>query len=374
MKTLFHDLPAQTPGTARQVVSWEFGEAATATGPSVYIQAGLHADEWPPMLVAHHLRLELQALEAAGAIIGRIVIMPLVNPIGLSQIVQGHAMGRFDLADGRNFNRGYPDLLPAIEQSIEGRLTDDVAANVTLVRSAMQDALQAQAPRSEVHALKLWLMRQAVGADIVLDLHCDTDAVVHLYSGTPHAEKAVQLASLIGAQAVLTAEQSGEHPFDEAVAAHWWQLAQRHAPQHPIPLACFAATVELRGQADVDHELASGDAHNLIRFLACQGVLRLPPFELPAPMCSATPLEAVEPLVAPHAGVVVYLKQPGDTVKANEPVFEVIDTLTQRSSQVCATYPGLFFARASTRFASAGMKLAKIAGNTPFRTGNLLGD
>ncbi len=374
MKTITHDLPAQTPGTARQVVSWQFGDATAVAGPSVYIQAGLHADEWPPMLVAHHLRLQLSALEEAGAIIGRIVIMPLVNPIGLSQVVQGHAMGRFDLADGRNFNRGYPDLLPAIEQRIDGCLTDDAAANVALVRSAMQDALLAQTPRSEVHGLKLWLMQQAVGADIVLDLHCDTDAVVHLYSGTPHAEKAVQLASLIGAQAVLTAEQSGEHPFDEAVAAHWWQLAERHALCHPIPLACFAATVELRGQADVNHELAHLDALHLIQFLACQGAVRLPPFEMPAATCVATPLEAVEPLVAPHGGVVVYLKHPGEMVKANEPVLEIVDTLTQRISQVCATYPGLLFARATTRFASAGMKLAKIAGSTAFRTGNLLGD
>ena len=193
MKTVTHDLPAQTPGTARQVVSWHFGDAAAA-GPAVYIQAGLHADEWPPMLVAHHLRLQLSALEDAGAIIGRIILMPLVNPIGLSQIVQGHAMGRFDLADGRNFNRAYPDLLAPIEQRIDGCLTADVAANVALVRAAMQDALQAQTPRSEVHALKLWLMRQAVGADIVLDLHCDTDAVVHLYCGTPHAQTNAQRA------------------------------------------------------------------------------------------------------------------------------------------------------------------------------------
>ncbi len=374
MKTTLHDLPQQTPGTARQVVSWHFGDAGTAAGPRVYIQAGLHADEWPPMLVAHHLRLQLSALEAAGAIIGEIVIMPLVNPIGLSQIVQGHAMGRFDLADGRNFNRGYPDLLSAIEQRIDGCLTADEDTNVALVRAAMQDALQGETPRSEVHALKLWLMQQAVGADIVLDLHCDTDAVVHVYSGTPHADTAVQLASLISAQAVLTAEQSGENPFDEAVAAHWWQLARKHVGRHPIPLACFAATVELRGQSDVTHELAHDDALHLIQFLACQGVVRLPPFEMPIQTCTATPLEAVEPLVAPHAGVVVYLKQPGDTVAANEPVLEIVDTLTPRTSQVCATYPGLLFARTTTRFASAGMKLAKIAGSTSFRTGNLLGE
>lgn len=374
MKTITHDLASQTPGTTRQMTSWHFGDAATATGPTVYIQAGLHADEWPPMLVVHHLRLQLSVLESAGAIVGQIIIVPLANPIGLSQVMQGQPMGRFDLADGRNFNRGYPDLLAAIERRTGARLGADAAANVAMIRAAMQDALQEKATGSEVHALKLWLMQQAVGADIVLDLHCDTDAVVHLYTGTPHAEKALQLASLIGAQAVLTATQSGEHPFDEAVASHWWDLARKHAGVYPIPMSCFAATIELRGQCDVRHELASEDARHLIEFLAMQGVLRIAPFELPAAACAATPLEAVEPLIAPHGGVVVYLKHPGERVAANEPVLEIIDTLTQRSSLVCATYPGLLFARATTRFASTGMRLAKIAGSTAFRSGNLLGD
>lgn len=374
MKTVSHALPAQTPGTFRQLVSWHFGDPDRAPGPKVYLQAGLHADEWPPMLVAHHLRLQLSALEDAGAITGEIVIVPLANPIGLSQVFQGHAMGRFDLADGRNFNRGYPDLLATIGPGVAGRLGADAATNVTLIRAAMQEALQAEAPRSEVQALKRWLMMQAVGADIVLDLHCDTEAVVHLYTGTPHAETALQLAGLMGAQAVLTAEQSGDQPFDEAVASHWWELSKQYAGRHPVPLACFAATVELRGQTEVTHALAHEDARHLIEFLACRGAVRLPAFALPVAACAATPLEAVEPLVAPHGGVVVYFKHPGDRVAANEPVLEIIDTVAQRTSQVCATYPGLLFARATTRFATAGMRLAKIAGNTAFRSGNLLGD
>ena len=60
------------------------------------------------MIVAHHLREQLLALEAEGRIEGEIVLVPSANPIGLAQRVLAAPVGRFDLANGMNFNRGYP--------------------------------------------------------------------------------------------------------------------------------------------------------------------------------------------------------------------------------------------------------------------------
>lgn len=59
-------------------------------------------------------------------------------------------------------------------------------------------------------------------------------------------------------QAGLHADDSGVTPFDEACSRIWWRLAQRF-PEHPIPPACLAATVELRGQTDLTHEMAAED-------------------------------------------------------------------------------------------------------------------
>ena len=42
---------------------------------------------------------------------------------------------------------------------------------------------------------------------------------------------------------------------------------QQRFPQYPIPLSCRSVTVELRGQADVDHDLADRDARALVAFL-----------------------------------------------------------------------------------------------------------
>ncbi|MFX8335598.1 hypothetical protein ABTL52_20315, partial [Acinetobacter baumannii] len=79
----------------------------------------------------------------------------------------------------------------------------------------------------------------------------------------------------------LLAEISGGNPFDEAVSGPWWALAKRF-PDHPIPPACFAATVELRGAKLVEDALAASDAAGLHRFLQRRGVIAGDPGPLPA--------------------------------------------------------------------------------------------
>ncbi|MFE1817248.1 succinylglutamate desuccinylase, partial [Pseudomonas otitidis] len=55
-----HDLLSPVPGIARQLHSFHFGPRG---GGKVYIQASLHADELPGMLVAWHLKRRLLELE-----------------------------------------------------------------------------------------------------------------------------------------------------------------------------------------------------------------------------------------------------------------------------------------------------------------------
>jgi predicted deacylase len=74
----------------------------------VTIQGSLHADEVPGMLVAHHLRNHLDALEAAGRLTGEVVLVPMANPLGVGQWVLRGFQGRFELHSGENFNRHFP--------------------------------------------------------------------------------------------------------------------------------------------------------------------------------------------------------------------------------------------------------------------------
>ncbi|HMO06118.1 MAG TPA: succinylglutamate desuccinylase/aspartoacylase family protein, partial [Paracoccaceae bacterium] len=89
-----HPLSGGSLGQQRQVVSLHFGPAGER---KVYIQASLHADELPGMLVLYHLREALARAEADGQLLGEVVLVPVANPIGLSQRLLHRPSGRFEL-------------------------------------------------------------------------------------------------------------------------------------------------------------------------------------------------------------------------------------------------------------------------------------
>ena len=389
MKRHHHLLGPSQLGTERHLVSLHYGPPGA--GEKAYLQASLHADELPGMLVMHHLIALLDDAEAAGRLCGEVVLVPIANPIGLSQQLLHGGIGRFEAESGENFNRGYPDFLAAITPDIATQLDDDASNNRDAVRAALRVHVDAIDPATELASLRKTLSSLACDADVVLDLHCDHDALLHLYCEEPYWPQCEPLARLLGAETVLLAKNSGGASFDEAMGGVWWQLdeylrAERSAkrrPHWPIPLACLAVTVELRGQMDVSHELASRDAQALLDFLVYRGIVRgdvggnvTPGWErstaLPALRGGATPLAASEDLIAPHAGVIAFLKVLGDHIDANDVVAEVIDPLSGLVTPVRARYPGKLYARALRRYASPGMAIAKVAGKTPFRSGNLL--
>jgi hypothetical protein len=367
-----HDTPeidGTGPGTRHTVAVLRYGTAGAR--PKVYVQGGLHADEAPGMIVARALIDALGPLEAAGAIVGEIVVVPAANPIGLNQRVLGTHPGRFDLGDGVNFNRAFPDLAPAVAERVAGRLTDDAHANVAQVRAALADAVAALAPATPAARLKVALLGLALDADLVLDLHCDAEAEVHLYTLPTLGDRLVPLTARLGAVAVLTAEVSGHNPFDEAVSRPWVDLAAAF-PDHPLPQACASVTVELRGAADVAGPLAARDAAAILDALADLGALRGAPAPAPAPLCVPTPLSGSQPLKAPAAGIVVYRMPLGASAVPGDTVAEILDPVTGVRTPVTAATAGILYARASVRIAEIGTPLGKIAGAEPLRDGLLL--
>ncbi len=351
-----------------QLSSFHYG--APGTGKKVYIQAALHADEVPGMLVAQFLRTELDALDAAGKIRGEVILVPAANPIGLGQAIIGAPFGRFDLTTGTNFNRAYKHVAEDLKVSLQDQLGADPEANVALVRAHARESVARWEPVTDADTLKKTLLGMAIDADIVLDLHCDNEAVLHIYAGTPLAPAATRLSAYMGAHALLL--EAGGEPFDEACSRLWWDLAAHFGTSHPIPPACMSVTVELRGEMDVDYKYARQDARGLLNYLAHEGVLDMPYDPLPEALCDATPLEGVEPLAAPHAGVLVFLRQLGERVQAGDAVADLIDPVSGATTTLRCKVPGVFFARTAHRHLLRGMAVGKIAGPLAFRAGQLL--
>jgi predicted deacylase len=373
MRRLDHPLLSPSLGTARTVSSFHFGEPGR--GEKAYIQAALHADELPGMLVAWQLKPRFAALEAAGRLSGEIVLVPVANPIGLDQTLLGYQLGRFEQASGENFNRHYPALADSVFAAVHERLGHDAAANTRLIRVELMQQLAERPAKTELASLRNTLHGLAADADVMLDLHCDARAALHLYTGTPLWPQCEPLARYLGAHATLLATESGDNPFDEACSQIWWQLAElaRSAGLDvAIEPACLAVTVELRGQADVQQTLAEQDADAIVAFLTHRGVIAGDAPLLPALLHPATPLAGSETLVDPHPGVVSFHVAPGAMVTPGQPVADIVDPLSDRVTTLASQYGGVVYAQENRHYATTGMELAKIATATAFKTGKLL--
>ena len=359
-------LPSMTPGTRREIVVHRFGKPGAR--PKAYLQAAIHANELPGTMALHHLMPMLVAADRRGAILGEIVIVPTINPIGLSQLVGNNHLGRYDFLGRDNFNRNWLDLSDAVADRAGRRLGRDAAKNVALIRAAALAALRAMKPVNELQTLRVEALKLSIDADIVLDLHCDMEAALHLFiSRKDWPGTARALAADLEAEATLYNE-----PYPEALTfsgvngALWPRLAARF-PKAAIPQACMSATVEYRGQHNVTHALGESDARNLYRYLTRRGLVAGKPGPLPALKAQATPIAGMDVGYAPRAGMLTYLAAKGARVRRGQTICEVIDPADPRGPKartpVRSNTDGILFSRRPDgRLAWPGMVLFRIAG------------
>ena len=372
MRTQRHLLTSPVPGTTRELLSLHYGPANS--GRKATIQAALHADEPPGLLVAFHLRALLAELEGAGRLRGEVLLVPAANPLGLSQRLLGRGLGRFELASGENFNRLYADVSQAAMTRL-GELLDAGLPSVAQARSALLACVNELPAPSELSSLRRTLLGLAIDADHVIDLHCDNEAVMHLYTTPALWPSFEPLTRLLGAELALLAEDSGGDPFDESCSMIWTRmnaLLQRRGRSEAWPLACAAVTVELRGETDVRHDYALADAQAICAYLHTQGYVDGPMPELPPLKRAPRPLQGSMPIITPVGGVLVHSVPVGSEVRQNDLVAEVIDPLSGVVTALCSPVDGLLYARESGRVVHAGLRVAKVAGTQALRSGPLL--
>ncbi len=375
-KPLEVSLPRYSLGTEHSLQTYRYGKSGGT--PKVYIQAGIHADELPAPLVAHHLVSLLEDAEAAGNVTGDITIVPVANPVGLGQALLSDHLGRYDLSSGRNYNRSYPDVSAAVLETIASNMTGDADANRQTVATAIRGALAKVKPKSLVETLQLHLLQLACDCDIVLDLHTDSEAEMHLYLDPDNWPAAEDLAAELDASVVMTSRSSGGRPFEETAAAPWHAVRERFgADAVPLPLT---TVIELRGYTDASDDLAAKDASALYRFLQRRGAISGDPGDAPAFRGIAAPFEATDLLVSPAAGIVTFKKDLGSSVEEGEIVAEIVDVssndATTCRTPVHAKTSGRLFTRCLTKLARPGSQIGKIQGTEPIvsRTGYLLTD
>lgn len=376
-------IPSDTPGAACRLQYFRFmpSGAPSARYRKIFLQAGLHADEQPGMLILHHLLPMLEAAAAEGRLHAEVVVMPMVNPLGMAHVQFHSHRGRYHPAIGLNYNRGWVDL-DAVLADHAGDLTPalggDAAANRALIRNHLRDWHENFEPVTALDHLRHIVTGEAMDADMVLDLHCDDEALNHIFIVPQLMPEYQDLSDWMGSAATLTAEDSGGGSFDEVWPGLWIKLARRYPAANfgDIPLA---ATLEYRGQHDVEDDLNRKDAENLYGFLAGRGIVSddvMPP----SPAASPTALNAMELVEVRTPGLVVYRVGLGAVVRKGDVIADLLDLdgdgFARRRTPVCAGTDGVVISRNMIKYVRPGVSIAKIVGDVPLasRGDYLLGD
>ena len=309
--------------------------------PGAYLQAALHAEEQPGVAAIHELAKFLDKAEAEGRLLRDITLVPYANPLGLHQAVDGRIMGRFHLGSGVNFNRAFP--LPPVNQG-SGKQADLPAT-----------------PRVD-QSLKAALVKLAAGHEVILDLHCDKEAALYACCHAELWPSARDLAARLGAAAVMlwSGPEEGGAAFEEAVTI------DRLPATAARPF--LAATVELRGQSDVDPDLARADARGLYALLADRGVLNdpaLPP--RPAWQGPAVRQDHVLNVSAPALGALLFECPVGVRVSEGQLLARILASPGDPAGEVEIRAPasGLLLIRARDRLARPGETVATLITDRP---------
>lgn len=370
-------LVGDSPGKTTELTYFRIGPDSSEK--KVYLQAALHADEQPGILVLHHLIELLKNADEAGELNAQFVLFPMVNPLGMGDIEFGQHQGRYDRDTGINHNRQWPDLFELLGEEIIERISDDPQANIRLVRESIAGWLK-RYPR--VKARDQWrhlLMSEAFDADYVFDLHCDDESLLYIYT-VPQQKQAMQsLADYTGAAATLLAEDGGGFSFDEIWPRIWIKLTEA-CPGRDLPHPLRSCTLEYRGRNEVFEPLNTRDAENLYAYFQAEGLIAGDKIVEPVASPRATDLRATEIIRAEQAGLLVYCVELGEQVEKGQKIADLIDLDGERAfvnrTPVFAGTGGIILSRNSAKYVWRGAGITKIVGTEILekRDGYLLED
>lgn len=359
-------LRGDAPGSVTEFTWYAVGPADAPE--KVHLQAALHADELPGTMLLHHLLPMLRQADDNGWLRARFTVMPMVNPIGMQNFTFYSHIGRYDTRTGVNYNRRWPDLFSLIRTQLSGRLKEDELFNVNLIRKAVLAWIEGQQPRTAAEQLRLLILKECHDAEFILDLHCDSDSLPYIYTSPELMPELQDLTDWMGAEATLTAADSGGGSFDEVLPLLYRKVAQAN-PGKPVPMATATATLEYRGQSDVHDTYGADDARRLWGFLCGRNLIDADPGPRPKSMPAATPFEATEIVRVDRPGMIAYRVDLGERVSKGQPIADLIaldgpEAFMSRMPIFAGT-DGFILSRSLTKYVTRGANIAKIVGMQP---------
>ncbi|MEK7654951.1 MAG: succinylglutamate desuccinylase/aspartoacylase family protein [Pseudomonadota bacterium] len=232
---------------------WDGGE-----GPSVFIQAGIHGQEYMGYGVALCLIEHFKNNPPTG----KVTIVPKANPYGMNVKMGDTTYGRFDPTTGANWNRNYANWLKNPEAFTRAHQSKSWPQVKEALRIEAQKALTSTNPQSYQNKLAYQLQNLAVQHDILLDLHCDGISLPYIYC----QDYALDYARQLKFDYHLTARRHFKESFDDASIYPFWTVFEQMG--FPIDqLDMMAFTLELGSKEYFDLPTCQQFSDRIVQFL-----------------------------------------------------------------------------------------------------------
>jgi uncharacterized protein len=303
-------------------------------GKKAYLQSNLHGAEISGNAVIYQLIEFLMSLDSS-QLIGEIWLVPVCNPVGVSQRSHHFSPGRYNLYDGEDWNRIFWDFekqgedILGFAKSHMNLDADTIKVNYRkeIALSFTKELARINAPSCRPYSelYRYQLQSLCLDADYVLDLHSSTNQsldYVYCFSSREASTKAFLLD-----RAILMDEYDGD-AFDEAFLKPWLALEKIFAELgSAISFDIESWTLELGSGMEINPESVTNGLRGIKNYLASKGLLKIDGFplaETAAHKVIFTPKDSVKKYYAPTGGMIQNRVKLGSFVKKGDRLYQIL--------------------------------------------------
>ncbi|MFB2935422.1 succinylglutamate desuccinylase/aspartoacylase family protein [Aerosakkonemataceae cyanobacterium BLCC-F154] len=303
-------------------------------GKKAYIQANLHGAEIVGNAVIHQLIEFLIGINQTN-LTGEIWLVPLCNPFSTNQRTHYFSTGRFNIYDGKDWNRIFWDYekeckdLETFVKTQINVLPDTIRENyLQRIKQSFEKLGEkinspSGAPLSELYRYQLQSL--CLDANYVIDIHSSSNQAIDYIYGFKGREESAK-AFLLDHEILLN-EYDGD-AFDEAFLKPWLALEDALVQQgKPIQFDLESWTLELGSGMQMNPDSVAKGVQGIKNYLAAKGILKIPGFPLPetaSHQINYTRKTQLKKYYAPSGGVIQNRLNLGKSVTAGEPIYQII--------------------------------------------------
>ena len=288
--------------------------------PSLYIQSSIHGSEVQGYLIA----IKLIQYFIKNPPLGNVTIIPIANPYGLNYKLGEYTFGRFDPISGNNWNRNYIDLSLFTTQFFKKFCQINNFNKLTILfKKFMKNLLKQQLKQQNSYAKKLALELQsiAITADIVLDLHCDTVSIPHIYSPTYSMESATKL----NIPFIIEIPHIFNGALDEAIFYPWISLIEHFNKKYPDNIIKYspieAFTIECGCHEYINKDESKKQMTNILNYLNFKNIINNKDLHNSQQEIFSCKLKDFITLYAKFGGIIIDNVKLGTKIKKNNKIF-----------------------------------------------------